>query len=204
MPQSSKPGKKSLYSLHPSYAMEAAIIGNLPEKTGKTIDEWIKIIKKSGPAEAKDRRAWLKDKHGLTTNYAWMVVEWTEGNGGPDSYHPEALVEAMFAGVKAGLRPIYDELLRLGVKLGKDVKVCPCKTIVPFYRQHVFAEVKPANRTRIDLGFALGERKATDRLIDTGGYAKKDRITHRIGLTSVQDIDDEVKRWLKTAYDLDG
>jgi hypothetical protein len=40
-------------------------------------------------------------------------------------------------------------------------------------------------------------------LIDTGGYAKKDRITHRIPLASVADIDDEVKRRLNAAYDMD-
>src|ERR671933_2846002 len=109
----------------------------------------------------------------------------------------------MFAGPKAGLRPLYDRLLRLGLALGEDVKACPCKTIVPLYRRHVFAQIKPATRTRIDLGFALGDMKATGRLIDTGGFAKKDRITHRIPITSLDDINDEVKHWLKVAYDRD-
>jgi hypothetical protein len=44
--------------------------------------------------------------------------------------------------------------------------------------------------------------KAKGRLIDTGGYAKKDRITHRIPIADVQEVDDEVARCLKTAYDL--
>jgi len=109
----------------------------------------------------------------------------------------------MFGGPKAALRPLYDELLQLGLGLGKDVKACPCQTIVPLYRNHVFAQIKPATRTRIDLGFALGARKAEGRLLDTGGYAKKDRITHRIPLESVADIDNEVKRWLKIAYEED-
>jgi hypothetical protein len=56
---------------------------------------------------------------------------------------------------------------------------------------------------RIDIGFALGDMKAKGRLIDIGGFAKKDRITHRIPLESVNDIDDEVKQWLKVAYDRD-
>ena len=51
--------------------------------------------------------------------------------------------------------------------------------------------------------FALGDLKAKGRLIDTGGFAKKDRITHRIEITSLKDIDDEVKHWLKVAYDRD-
>ena len=40
-------------------------------------------------------------------------------------------------------------------------------------------------------------------LWDTGGLAKKDRVTHRIEISSVEQIDYEVKKWLKTAYDLD-
>ena len=53
------------------------------------------------------------------------------------------------------------------------------------------------------IGFALGDTKATGRLIDTGGFAKKDRITHRLPIADLADIDDEVKRWLRAAYDLD-
>jgi hypothetical protein len=109
----------------------------------------------------------------------------------------------MYAGGKAGLRPLYDALLQLGLELGTDVKACPCKTIVPLYRNHVFAHLKPTTRTRLDLGLALGELEATGRLFDTGGLAKKDRITHRIPISRMEDIDDEVKQWLKTAYDRD-
>jgi hypothetical protein len=39
--------------------------------------------------------------------------------------------------------------------------------------------------------------------VDTGGLAKKDRITHRMELTSTGQIDGEVKKRMKTAYDLD-
>lgn len=53
------------------------------------------------------------------------------------------------------------------------------------------------------MGFALGDMKTQGRLIDTGGFAKKDRITHRITITSLDDIDDEVKHWLRVAYDRD-
>jgi hypothetical protein len=111
-------------------------------------------------------------------------------------------VEKMFAGPKAGLRPIYDALLAAGLKLGKGVRVCPCQTMVPLYRNHVFAQIKPATRARIDFGLALKDTKTPKRLIDTGGFAKKDRITRRIEIASVGDIDDEVRRWMKVAYDM--
>jgi hypothetical protein len=109
----------------------------------------------------------------------------------------------MYSGKKAALRPLYDQLLQLGLGIANDVKACPCQTIVPLYRKHVFAQIKPTTNTRIDMGFALGPRKAEGRLIDTGGFAKKDRITHRIPISSAADIGGEVERRLRTAYDED-
>jgi hypothetical protein len=125
--------------------------------------------------------------------------------GDPEKYlqAAEGYVEEMFSGKKASLRPLYDALLKLGLSMGKEAKACPCQTIVPLYRKHVFAQIKPTTQTRIDFGLALGNLKTPKRLIDTGGYAKKDRITHRFEITSLKDIDDDVKRWLKVAYDRD-
>jgi hypothetical protein len=75
--------------------------------------------------------------------------------------------------------------------------------MVPLFRNHVIAQIKPTTNIRIDMGFALKATKPTGRLIDTGGFAKKDRITHRIPITKVEEIDDEVKHWLEVAYDMD-
>lgn len=99
---------------------------------------------------------------------------------------------------------MYEALLELALSLGKDVKACPGKTQVALYRQHVFANIRPRTRTRIDLGLALGNQKTPKRLLDTGGYAKKDRITRAIPITSLRDIDAATKRWLLKAYALDG
>ncbi|MDA1050946.1 MAG: DUF5655 domain-containing protein [Planctomycetota bacterium] len=118
-------------------------------------------------------------------------------------YDPEALVDAMFFGSKAALRPLFEKLLKIGLAIGKDVKACPCKTIVPLYRRHVFTQIKPATNTRLDLGLALKNTKTPERLIDTGGISKGDRITHRIPIETVSDIDAEVKHWLKIAYEFD-
>ena len=203
------PKSKSPYSVHPGVLMTQKWAGTLKEKTGRTLEEWLALVKKSGPKSEKERREWLKKEHGLGTNSAWWIAEWAEGKGqesaDPDAYLQAAVgyVEAMFAGPKVGLRPVYDRLLKLALQLGPDVKACPCQTIVPLYRQHVFAQLKPTTRTRIDIGFALGETAATGRLIDTGGFAKKDRITHRIPITCLADIDAEVEQWLRAAYDLD-
>ena len=201
--------KKSIYSVHPGVLMTQKWIGELKQKTGRSLEEWLEHIKKDGPADENSRRDWLKSEYGLGTNTAWWLAERSVGkgeeSGDPDLYLQQAErdVEKMFSGGKAALRPIYDALLKLGLKTGKEAKACPCQTIVPLYRNHVFAQIKPATQTRIDLGFALGDMKPKGRLIDTGGFAKKDRITHRIPITSLDDIDDDVKHWLKVAYDRD-
>ncbi len=56
------------------------------------------------------------------------------------------------------------------------------------------------------MGLALThcKGKRPKRLVDTGGLAKKDRIAHRIEITGVREIDGEVKKWIKKAYELDG
>ena len=201
--------KGSIYSVHPGVLMVQKWIAELKQKTGRSLDEWLKHIKKAGPKGEKERRDWLKNEYGLGTNSAGWLAERAEGKGSEagdaDSYlaAAERDVEKMFSGGKAGLRPLYDALLKLGLKVGKEARACPCQTIVPLYRNHVFAQIKPTTQTRIDMGFALGDMKPTGRLIDTGGFAKKDRITHRIPISALSDIDDEVKHWFKVAYDRD-
>jgi Domain of unknown function (DUF5655)/Domain of unknown function (DUF4287) len=196
--------RASLYTPHPGFKMEEAYHRNLKERTGKTLDQWIGFVKKSGPAGERARTDWLKKDHGLTTNYAVWIAQSVEGKGlSLESYDPEAMVEEMFAGSKAGLRPIYDRLLKLGLSLGKDVKASPGKTMVPLYRNRLFARLTPSTRTRLDLGLALDEStKATGRLINIQDKSKN-RINRQISISTLDEIDDEVKRWLKTAYDLD-
>jgi hypothetical protein len=205
------PPPEPLYSVHPSVAYTQAIVSNMPVKTGRSLDEWVKLVKQAKLDQEKQVTAWLKEKHQLGGTTATLIAHVAVGKSTDDMTEEGYLalapkyVEAMYAGPKAALRPLHDALLQLGRSLGPDVKVCPCQTIVPLYRNHVFAEIKPTTRTRIDLGLALKDasQKLPDLLIDTGGLAKKNRITHRIPLSAVAEIDDEVKHWLRVAYDLD-
>jgi Domain of unknown function (DUF5655)/Domain of unknown function (DUF4287) len=200
---------KSPYSVHPGIVMVQSWVVSLPQKTGRSLDDWIRLVTTEGPSSEPDRRDWLKASYGLGTNTAWWIAERAAGrnleNEDPKAYlkAAEGYVATMFAGKKAGLRPVYDAVLKLVMALGRDVKICPCKTMVPLYRRHVFAQIKPSTASRIDLGLALEDTPVPDRLIDTGGLAKKDRITHRIVLSSPSEIDPEVKHWLRFAYDLD-
>ena len=201
---------KSPYSVHPGVAYIQNILANFKGKTGRTIDEWIAFVKKEGPRAEIERRAWLKEKHQLGTNYAWWIAERAEGkgdeDGDPDAYlrkAPEYVAE-MFAGKRAVLKPTYDKLLKLGLAAGREAKACPCKTIVPLYRERVFAEIKPATNSRIDLGLALGNWPGKiPKRIEVVKGPKGNRITHRIAIESVEQVDEFVEKWLKTAYNAD-
>ncbi|MBX7223339.1 MAG: DUF4287 domain-containing protein [Blastocatellia bacterium] len=199
----------ALYSVSPSVEMVRKWIADLPAKTGRSLEEWLTFIEENGPATEMERRAWLKQSHGIGTNAAWWLAERSVGKGreedSPEAYLRQAAiwVDEMFSGSKAHLRPVADTLMQLAKSISMEVNICPGKTIIPFYRRHVFAQIKPATRTRIDLGLALGNTAVPERLIDTGGFAKRDRITHRIPLSSLKEIDDEVKEWLMRAYQRD-
>lgn len=203
--------RKSIYAVHPGVAMVQKWIKELPEKTGRSLEQWMQHIKKDGPGDEKETRAWLKEKYGLGTNTAWWLAERAYGkNKGfaeedPNQYlmMAEKYVDEQYAGKKAALKPIYDKLLEVCLSLAKDVKACPCQTIVPIYRNHVIAQIKPTTNTRIDFGFAIQDAKCTGKLKDTGGFEKKDRITRKIEVTSMKDINAELMKWLKLAYKMD-
>ncbi len=143
---------KTMYDVHPGVAMMEKWVAELKSKTGRSVEEWVALVKKEGPKEEKARREWLKNKHKLGMNSAWWIAERAGGKSGeedtPEGYLAAAVryVEEQYAGRREKLRPIYDELLKLGKSLGDDVKACPCKTIVPLYREHVFAQIKPITK----------------------------------------------------------
>ncbi|HJZ90502.1 MAG TPA: DUF5655 domain-containing protein [Gemmataceae bacterium] len=198
------------YGVHPGVAMVMKWVAELKEKTGRTLEEWCALIQKEGPKEIAARREWLKTKFKLGTNTVWWLAERADGqptwDESPEAYLAIAptYVDEMFGGSKAALRPLGDALMLLGHEVAADIKFCPCKTIIPFYRDHVIAQINPATRTRIDFGFSLGlDVPFTARLKDTGGIKKKDRITHKVEITKMEDIDKDVKKWLRAAYDRD-
>ena len=208
--------RRSAYDVHPGVAMVRTWIASLKAKTGCTLEEWLAHIEAKGPKPEQERREWLKGQGlggGLGTVTAAELAARSMGThpseDTPEDYLKTAVtyVDEMYVG-KEQLRPLAELIIAAARKLGGDVKVCPCKTMVPLYREHVFAQIKPASKTRIDLGFALGAlvkagEKFPARLVDTGGFAKKDRITHRVEIAKVGDIDAGVMRWLRRAYELD-
>ena len=93
MTRASRP--TSGYDVHPAVAHEAAILENLPAKTGRSLAEWIQVIRAEGPATEPELREWLKTEKGVGTVTAWVIAQHACGSAEP--YDPEALVEAVRA-----------------------------------------------------------------------------------------------------------
>lgn len=197
------------YGVHPAVSHAKAVVANLSRTTGAPIEEWVARVRQAGHQDRKAIVAWLRAGHGLGGTTANVVATVAlEGIAAiDDGAYLEAApgyVDALYSGSRAALRPLHDTVVRLCLELGPEVRLCPATTMVPVYRRHVIAQIRPTTRTRIDLGLALGPGVAGGRLVDTRGAAKGDRITHRIALTGLSDLDDEVAARLREAYIRDG
>lgn len=60
--------------------------------------------------------------------------------------------------------------------------------------------IEPTTRIRSDLGLRLpADEKASGRLELAKNFAQSS-VTHKIGLTSADDVDDEVVGWIERSY----
>lgn len=176
----------------------AAMVAGLKEKTGKSIDEWVKIVKGSKLGKHGQIVAFLKAEHGIGHGYANLITH-TALSGAPGEADGNDLVQAQYAGAKAGLRPIYDALIKMIEGLGKDVEVSPKKTYVSLRRSKQFALIQPTTATRIDLGIKLKDTPPAGRLEAAGSFNAM--VTHRVKITDKSEINAELKAWLRRAYE---
>jgi len=173
----------------------ANALDNLAAKTGRSVPDWLQLARDSIPMGHRVAVEHLKSTYGIGHGYAntLMLVAKQDGATSDD------LVEAQYAGPKAGLRPICDLLLSRATALGDDVEVAPKKTGVSLRRKKQFALITPATRDRIDLGINLPGAPADDRVVLAGGMC-----THKIAVRAVAEVDTELERWLREAYDRAG
>jgi hypothetical protein len=87
-------------------------------------------------------------------------------------------------------------LIKVVSKFGDDVELAPKKAGVSLRRSKQFALIEPSTKTRIDLGITLKGIAPTDRLKVVGGMC-----THKVGVTSLDQVDDELIGWLRDAYE---
>jgi hypothetical protein len=178
--------------------MAASMFANLPGATGKDLAEWIALVRASGLAKHGEIVKHLKAEHGVTHGYANLIAHQARAadtGGAPD----DDPVAAQYDGAKAALRPIYDRVVAAVGEFGDDVELAPKKAYVSLRRSKQFALVQPSTKTRVDIGINLKGSPPSDRLEASGSFNAM--VSHRVRVTSPDEIDEELLGWLRAAYD---
>lgn len=172
----------------------------LLDKTGKPLDHWIKVVEQSGLDKYKAIMDLLKSEHGFTHGFAnFVTLKALKSDAG--SHSETDLISNQYQG-KEVLKPIYDLLVEKIEAFGDDITRTPKKDSVSMIRKKQFALIKPATKTRIDLGLKLKDFPVGERLEGSGPFGTM--CTHRVRLETASQVDDELMGWLKEAYERAG
>jgi len=180
-------------------AMLDTMVENLKEKTGKSLDEWVKIAEKSKIGTHGEVVKYLKAEFGVGHGYANLIAQTALKSADAPAAGSDAQVDAQYTGGKAALRPIYDALIAAVTKFGSDVEVSPKKAYVSLRRNKQFALIQPSTATRVDVGINLKGAKPTQRLEASGSFNAM--VSHRVRVESQKDVNAELTGWLKKAYE---
>lgn len=170
---------------------------NLLEKTGKTLEQWIDIAKRSKLEKHGEIVKHLKSEHRLTHGYANTVALMAR-EAHAAAFSEDDLLESQYKG-KEHLRPIHDKLVDEIKKLGDDIEFVPKKANVSVRRKNQFALIQPSTKTRMDLGLKIKGKEPIGRLENSGPFGAM--CSHRVQLADVKDVDADVQDWLKEAYE---
>ncbi|MBF7071803.1 DUF4287 domain-containing protein [Glaciecola sp. MH2013] len=177
--------------------MLQTMIANLPEKTGKALDEWLVLCCQRNYSKHGEYLKWLKTEHGVSHGFANLISSKAlDAKNGEPKDDPLTL---QYSGAKAALKPIYDQLITHITNLGSDVDIAVKKSYVSLRRNKQFAIIQASTKTRVDLGLQLPELESKGRLETSGSFNKM--VSHRIRLESLDDIDCELIDYLELSYD---
>ena len=176
-------------------------IRNIETTYGKPLDHWFAVIDESGLTKHNQVVAMLKADHGLAHGAAHRVSLLARQRDHAGVAAPPDPADALYAGAKAGLRPLHDALLGEIRALGA-FDTAPKKGYLSLRRRKQFAMVQPSTTSRFDLGLILPATPATGRLESAARF--NPLFTHRVRITAVTDLDGELRGWLATAYALAG
>lgn len=123
---------------------------NIEGATGRPVEAWAALAKANGKERHGDILAWLKSEHGFTHGNANLVA--LTAKRGAVSGGGDELVDAMYAGPKAVLRPFHDRVVALAQGFGSDIELAPKQAYVALRRSKHFATVGPASGGRLEIG----------------------------------------------------
>jgi len=177
----------------------ATMAANLKANTGKTLEQWSALVRKSGKTRHGEVVTWLKSDHGITHGYANLIAHATfKSDAGSQAAEGADLVAEMFAGDKAEMRKVFNAIMKQVRSFGGDIEESPKKGYMSLRRTKQFATLHPSTKTRFDVGLKLKGVPPAGRLEAAGSWNAM--VTHRVRLESVGDVDNELIGWLHEAY----
>ncbi len=169
---------------------------NLQERTGKSFAAWISVARSLGTAKHSDIVAYLKTAGPMGHGYANMIALESRKS---DVVAEEDPIDALFAGNKITLRPVYDAICKTINTFGRDIEFAPKKANVSVRRAKQFAILQPSTATRLDIGINLKGVAPIGKLEASGTW--NGMISHRVRIESPEEFNKEIMLWLKRAYD---
>ena len=179
---------------------EKTMIENLLKNSGKSLEQWIDIVKKQNFQKHGEIVKFLKEKHSLTHGYANLVAHKTKGSDAGSAENKDELIEKQYKG-KEHFKTIYDKLHAEILRFGNDVEVAPKNAYVAFRRKRQFAMLTPATKTRFEIGLNLKGEPVQGKLESARSNMM---CSHRINLTTESEISKEVIDWIKMSYERAG
>jgi predicted transport protein len=173
------------------------MLDNLIKRTGKSLEEWVQIVKDSKLTKHADILNFLKNEHGFGHGFATVIVDASFDRASQDA-ESDDLVVTQYGGTRSGLRPLYDALIAAIRGFGKDVEVLPRKDYVSLRRKKQFAIIQPT-ADHLDVGINLKKVAPSKRLEASGSFSLQ--VSHRVRITKEEDVDKELVGWLRQAYD---
>lgn len=176
------------------------MIENLQKNTGKSLEQWIKIVNKENFAKHGEIIKFLKEKHALTHGFANLIAHKSKGSDAGSAENTDDLITKQYQG-KEHFKPIYDKLIKEIQSFGKDIEIAPKNSYVSLRRKKQFAILNPVTKTRYEIGISLKGQEPKGIL-----EAEKPNAmcSHKISVTDIKDINAEVVKWIKTAYEKAG
>lgn len=176
------------------------MIENLKKNTGKSLEQWVKIVNKEKFTKHGEYIKFLKTEHGFTHGFANLVAHKARASDAGSVEDKSSLIDAQYKG-KESFRPIYEHLIKEVSKFGKDVEIAPKKAYVSLRRKKQFAMLIPATKTRYEIGISLKGQEEMGVLV-----AEKpgSMCTHKIKFGSLKEANKEVIAWIRKAYDKAG
>jgi predicted transport protein len=177
---------------------EQEFIQTAKAKTGRSLEEWLPVVKAAGLSKQMEITNWLKQEHQLNHLQASLLAG-LYLNGGKPVYQNEAnLLDNQFAKA-ANMRPLYEALTQKITALFPDVQIIPKKTYISYTAAREFAaiNIKPKE---IRLGMDLGDTSFTETLLPAKLSGPMPRISHMAIITDIQQVGPWVVDCLQLSY----